>query len=331
MSNEQAQIPLGEDAQNDNPADAVLTSTASQEEPQAEIVASVPPVLTAGDLIRQAREAQGLHPETLASALKVPTRKVEALESGELDEMPDPAFTRALAAAICRHLKIESAPVLALLPPSVPLHLPTPHMRDSLRNEDGQMGRVRTASSIDSNTRFFKRPLWFAAVALLLLAASVSFWPELRSSLKPTAAQQQNKNETASSHVGDAAEPTMQNAAQPAAVAASAPASAPVVVAPAATVSAAKDALPTAASSTAPLLLSASGESWLQVTDASGRVLLSRTLSAGESVPLTGKAPFRLIVGRAELVSISYQGAKQAYPAAMQTGLARLSVPAPGL
>ena len=329
MSNEQSQIPLGEDAQSDNSADAVLTSTASQEELQAEIVASVPPVLTAGDLIRQAREAQGLHPEALASALKVPTRKVEALESGELDEMPDPAFTRALAAAICRHLKIESAPVLALLPPSMSLHLPTPHMRDSLRNEDGQMGRVRTASSIDGSTSFFKRPLWFAAVALLLLAASVPFWPELRSSLNPTAAQHKNKSGTAISSVSET-EPTMQNAAQPAAVAASASASAPVVIVPAAIVSAAKDALPVA-SSTAPLLLSASGESWLQVTDASGRVLLSRTLSAGESVPLTGKAPYRLIVGRAELVSISYQGAKQPYPTAMQTGLARLSVPAPAL
>ena len=119
----------------------------------------------------------------------------------------------------------------------------------------------------------------------------------------------------------------MQNAADPAAVAASAPA----VAAPVPVASATKGALPAAAAATAPLLLRASGESWLQVTDASGRVLLSRTLSVGEAVPIEGKAPFRLIVGRAELVSISYQGAKQAYPTAMQTGLARLSVPAPAL
>ena len=266
-----------------------------------------------------------MHPETLASALKVPTRKIEALESGELDEMPDPAFTRALAAAVCRHLKLDPVAVLALLPPSVPLHLPTPHMRDSLRNEDGQMGRVRTASSIDAGASFFKRPLWLAAVALLLLAASVPFWPKLQSSLNQTAAQAKNKSQTPITQISEA-EPTMQSAAQAAAVGVSAP----VVAAPAATVSGAKDALP-AASSTAPLLLRASGESWLQVTDASGRVLLSRTLTAGESVPLTGKAPFRLIVGRAELVSIVYQGANQTYPAAMQTGLARLSVPAPAL
>ena len=330
MSNEQSQIPLGEDEQESHKTEsaAAALQAVNSDGTEPEVApTSQPPALTAGDLIRQAREAQGLHPETLASALKVPTRKIEALESGELDEMPDPAFTRALAAAVCRHLKLEPAAVLALLPQAGPMLLQTPHMRDSLRNEDGQMGRVRTASSLNAGANFFKRPLWFAAVALLLLAASVPFWPRLQSGLTLTAAQTKNKNQTPITHVTEL-EPTMKNAAQPAAVAASA--SEPAVAIPAAAASAAKGALP-AASSTAPLLLSASGESWLQVTDASGRVLLSRTLSAGESVPLTGKAPFRLIVGRAELVSIAYQGVNQPYPTAMQTGLARLSVPAPAL
>lgn len=327
MSNEQSQIPLGEDEQESHKTEsaAAALQAVNSDGTEPELAPSLPPALTAGDLIRQAREAQGLHPETLASALKVPTRKIEALESGELDEMPDPAFTRALAAAVCRHLKLEPAAVLALLPQAGPMLLQTPHMRDSLRNEDGQMGRVRTASSLNAGANFFKRPLWFAAVALLLLAASVPFWPRLQSGLTLTAAQTKNKNQTPITHVTEL-EPTMKNAAQPTAVAASASA----VAIPAAAVSAAKAALP-AAISTAPLLLSASGESWLQVTDASGRVLLSRTLTAGESVPLTGKAPFRLIVGRAELVSIAYQGVNQPYPTAMQTGLARLSVPAPAL
>ncbi len=327
MSSEQTQIPLGDDAEPDEAvAHTEIASHASHAEAQPEVAVSLSPVLTAGDLIREAREAQGMHAEALASALKVPTRKIEALESGDLDEMPDLAFTRALASAVCRYLKLDPAIVLALLPQLVAGQLPTPHMRDSLRNEDGQMGRVRTTSSIDSSTSFFKRPLWLAAAALLALAASVPFWPELRSSLNPTAAKQAGKNSTQETLV-HGAEPTMRNAADPAAVAVSAPA----VAAPVPVASATKDALPAAAAATALLLLRASGESWLQVTDASGRVLLSRTLSAGEAVPIEGKAPFRLIVGRAELVTIAYQGANQPYPTAMQTGLARLSVPAPAL
>jgi cytoskeleton protein RodZ len=71
---------------------------------------------TAGDILRQARQAQGVHIAALAAAMKVSQRKLEALEADRLDELPDATFTRALAQAVCRTLKIDPAPVLALLP-----------------------------------------------------------------------------------------------------------------------------------------------------------------------------------------------------------------------
>lgn len=324
MSSEQAEIPLGAAQAQSEPA--VLSA---QPDPElnveqaaviAEAAVSVPASLSAGDLIREAREALGMHPEALASALKVPTRKIEALESGDLDEMPDLAFTRALAAAVCRHLKLEPSTVLALLPVAVPTHLPTPHMRESLRNEDGQMGRVQTASSLDASKGLFRRPLWLAAIILFALAAAMPFLPELLKMLGLGASESLARIQ-ASTHSTNDSVPTMRSAAQPLAPVASAPAAAAPLAASSA---ASQAALPATA---APLVLTASGESWLQVTDASGRVLVSRNLFAGDSVPLTGKAPYRLIVGRAEAVSIRYQGVIQPYPTAMQTGLARLSVP----
>lgn len=323
MSSEQAEIPLGAAQAQSEPA--VLSA---QPDPElnveqaaviAEAAVSVPASLSAGDLIREAREALGMHPEALASALKVPTRKIEALESGDLDEMPDLAFTRALAAAVCRHLKLEPSTVLALLPVAVPTHLPTPHMRESLRNEDGQMGRVQTASSLDASKGLFRRPLWLAAIILFALAAAMPFLPELLKMLGLGASESLARIQ-ASTHSSNDSVPTMRSAAQPLAPVVSAAAASP----PAASSAASQAALPATA---APLVLTASGESWLQVTDASGRVLVSRNLFAGDSVPLTGKAPYRLIVGRAEAVSIAYQGVIQPYPTAMQTGLARLSVP----
>jgi transcriptional regulator with XRE-family HTH domain len=71
---------------------------------------------TAGGLLRRAREAQGLHIAVLAASLKVPQRKLEALERDRLDELPDATFARALAQTMCRALKIDPAPVLDLLP-----------------------------------------------------------------------------------------------------------------------------------------------------------------------------------------------------------------------
>ena len=72
---------------------------------------------SAGRLLREAREAQGLHIAALAAAIKVAPRKLELLEADRFDELPDATFTRALAQTVCRALKIDPAPVLALLPP----------------------------------------------------------------------------------------------------------------------------------------------------------------------------------------------------------------------
>src|SRR6059036_2717399 len=72
--------------------------------------------LSAGSLLREAREAAGLHVATLAVALKVPVRKLEALEDDRYDQLPDAVFVRALASSVCRTLKIDAQPVLERLP-----------------------------------------------------------------------------------------------------------------------------------------------------------------------------------------------------------------------
>src|SRR3954470_24334715 len=71
---------------------------------------------TAGDLLREAREAHGLHIEMVAAALKVSPQKLIALEADDIESLPDPVFARALAASVCRALRIDPAPVLAKLP-----------------------------------------------------------------------------------------------------------------------------------------------------------------------------------------------------------------------
>ena len=75
---------------------------------------------SAGAQLRAARERQGLHIAALAAAIKIPQRKLEALEADRFDELPDATFTRALAMTVCRALKIDPAPVLAQLPQGGP-------------------------------------------------------------------------------------------------------------------------------------------------------------------------------------------------------------------
>lgn len=75
-----------------------------------------PDHLTAGMLLRQAREAAGFHPEALAGILKVPVQKVEALEADRFDLLPDMVFVRAMASSVCRTLDVDAQPVLERLP-----------------------------------------------------------------------------------------------------------------------------------------------------------------------------------------------------------------------
>jgi len=77
---------------------------------------------SAGRLLREARERQGLHIAALAAAIKVAPKKLELLEADRFDALPDATFTRALAQTVCRALKIDPAAVLVLLPPATAGH-----------------------------------------------------------------------------------------------------------------------------------------------------------------------------------------------------------------
>ena len=93
--------------------------TAELHAPEAGAQEPVPletvPVLSAGALIRQAREEAGLHIASLAMALKVPVKRLEALEADRFDLLPSAVFSRALASSVCRALKLNPTPVLAQL------------------------------------------------------------------------------------------------------------------------------------------------------------------------------------------------------------------------
>ncbi|WP_089417424.1 helix-turn-helix domain-containing protein [Vitreoscilla filiformis] len=71
---------------------------------------------TAGTLLREARLACGMDLSELARILKVPERKLEALEADRYAELQSMTFVRALALSACRVMRAEAAPVLALLP-----------------------------------------------------------------------------------------------------------------------------------------------------------------------------------------------------------------------
>ena len=75
------------------------------------------------------------------------------------------------------------------------------------------------------------------------------------------------------------------------------------------------------------LQLRVSDVSWIEVRDARGRVLLSRSVQAGEAVGLDGAAPLRLVIGNAPATELSYRGRRIDLRAHTRDTVARLELP----
>jgi cytoskeleton protein RodZ len=135
---------------------------------------------TAGALLRQYREAHGLAVDALAQGLRVPAQKLAALEEDRLEDLPDTMFARALTLAVCRHLKTDAAPVLALLPGQDVSRL-------APKNERGLNSPLHRPSFLPQSSfvvvASFFSPMRWAAVLLLVIAVFVGFWPELHALL----------------------------------------------------------------------------------------------------------------------------------------------------
>lgn len=135
-----------------------------------------PAAESAGALLRQYREAQGVQLDVLANALRVSPSKLEALEEDRWSDLPDAMFARALTLAICRQLKRDAAPVLALLPGQDMSRLAS-------KNERGLDFPLDRPSLLPQSSflvvaRLFT-PMRWAALAVLAVAVILGFWPDL--------------------------------------------------------------------------------------------------------------------------------------------------------
>lgn len=291
--------------------------------------------MTAGTLLRQAREAAGLSLAGLAAALKVPAPKLEALEADDYAAFQDHVFMRALAQSVCRTLRMDSASVLALLPRT---------QLKSLADDRGSINATFKERSFKATGTSLGRENGSRKVAIIVLlllaaAAAVYFLPKHEGDAEEP---QAGASDAAAlvQPAGTVSEPVA--AQEPVAPAATTPADVPAASAPAsasasapATSAPAAAAVPAPASTTTPaapaanapadgaaatsaataaqtpggvLVMKANAQSWVQVKDSSGRVVLQKTLAAGESIGAEGALPLSVIVGNASGTEVRVRG-----------------------
>lgn len=297
--------------------------------------------LTAGAMLRLAREAAGLHVAALAVSMKIPVKKLEALESDRLDLLHDAVFVRALAGSVCRALKIDPIPILSKLPMNTAPKLKSDELgiNAPFHSSGGIAGIVLP--------EVFKKPATFVFLALVLAGGIVFMLPDATltdfsdnfatqanvapdeassSSLTPQPIPKSNTSLETVANAIDVAGTLPTEAAT--LVPSSTPVETVVVSSPAAVVASASQKLlngsspagdvaiaassstngATPLTTTGTVVFKAKNVTWVQVVDAKGFVQLSKTLAGGEVVGASGVMPLSVVIGRVDATDVEVRG-----------------------
>ena len=307
---------------------------------------ATPPVIGgAGRLLRQAREQQQMSVQALASTLKVPVYKLQALEEDRWDVLTDSVFTRSLALSVCRLLHIPAEPVLAGLPKheaaklaSNPEGINAPFKEKTLRSlmsssqDSGSSNAVKVVAAlliaVAGGAGLYFVPQWQAAEEAQAAAAPGEaatdeplFMPQLQTEPEtPVAEPSEAKSESATA-VTAASAAVDATATPPAAVTVAAEAAKAVAAAPE------PASKPAATANGRVLRFAATGESWVQVRDAQQQVVMEKMLKAGDVYQEAAAArPLQIVVGNASATTLEIDGVATDLTASAKNNVARFEV-----
>jgi cytoskeleton protein RodZ len=221
----------------------------------------------------------------VAQALKLSPRQVEAIEADDYPRLSGPTFVRGFIRNYARLLRLDAADLLAGLDgkaqlPPVELRVPE---HDGVRMPSGaeRPARAWTAASLMAAV--------LLVIAVILYFDLVDVSPLLGRGGSRPAAEPPGPAPAAASEAAapQAAVPTNAAAVAPAAPVASDPAPAP------------------ADPAWRRLVFTFEGESWVEVREASGRIIFSQLNRKGTTQVVTGTAPLSLVIGNASAVRLA--------------------------
>ncbi len=283
-----------------------------------------------GAKLREARERAGMSIDDVANRLKFAPRQIEALEEGNLAQLPERAFIRGFIRSYAKLVHLDDKPLLAALP-GAPAPAPAP---------SGTAGhKPPPAPAVFSALEAHKTNLIWIGAAVVLVVIIIAIWPSGGRKPEPGLETNRGMPPAASAVAGAASAPASVTApAAPAptpvpapraheperhVVPAPAPAKKPRKPAEAAAVQSASG-VPAAAQSPAEaasgvaatvkpraaavLRLVCDEDSWVEVKDETGAVLLSQLCLAGSEQRVTSAQPLSIVVGNAKGVKVYYRG-----------------------
>lgn len=240
-----------------------------------------------GQILRNAREAQGITPEDAAARLRLMLRQVEAMETDEFENLDPPVFARGFVRNYARLLGLAPEALLARMQgapaPTAVSHAAPPQPNSWLSSP-------------------WLILLLLGLLVVVVVPVALYWWLNSEGVDEPSASAMQTSSAPAAvpapvAEPADVASPAVQVD----------PVSPPAPAAGAA--EAAETGTPAAPETPSGMLhLEFSDESWVEIRDASGRMVHRQLNQPGTSVDIPGQPPFDVVIGNATQARVTYNG-----------------------
>lgn len=234
-----------------------------------------------GGVLRAARESAGLSVEEASQQLRMSAHQIKALEEDNLTVLSSPTFVRGFIRNYARLLKIPAEPLIAAY--------------KAMQPEDGASVAIRLQSeniAIVNNSR--RTMLKYLLASVLVMVGGISWWAyqdwrERRPAVpgavtKPVVKAQETK-------LPPALEPIVQ---MPAVVPDPVPVATPVRT--------------ETVTSNGDIRMTFSEQTWVNVTDSTGKEIFNKTKPADTEDFASGVPPYNVVVGNAVGVLLYYKG-----------------------
>ena len=279
------------------------------------------PQLSAGQLLRRAREQQQLSIEQVAARLNLRSSLITDIEADNYDHLQIVAYRRGYLRAYARLLSLPDAEII------------TAHDRDNKAAPAAEPRRAAPIRPIKRPSRFGRLVFRLVTLAIIVALAimTLNWWrnhqdieekhitPDAPAPLPVTpaappvapvtvpAAEQPTALPAAPAQEESLQLPVSQgiNGAQLSENSAAAMAQNNTLSQEASSTSTGTAVTPAPA---APLALSCRQDCWIQIRDAANTTLQSGLLKAGAPHEFSGKAPYHIVIGNVAAATLSYQG-----------------------
>ena len=272
---------------------------------------------TVGQILKNHREQANVSIATIAAPLKLSELQIKRLENDEFALLGPITFVKGYIKNYCRELKVDSAPILAMMPAP-----PEPTKPANMQS----FSRRTEKEASDSRLMFFS----YLILAIVIGSSALWFWQNAtpieeqtskinvansimseRQAAQPSILQQQQQAEINDELLLESKD-TLETSTSPEAVTETAPITS-------------NNESQEDASST--IVMNFNGESWVEIYDGEGEKIAFGVKKAGYIMTVSGTPPFSVVLGKHDAVDITLNGEPVDVSAFPKNRLAKFTLP----